>query len=127
MEGKFVISQKDLLSLLSSMQPICNKRTTLDVTESIMFDVAPRELTLKATDLEISLQSNVAIESDIEQNVRFLISGKRIFEIVKEMDGDIEFKIRDNQMHLKGEGVNLALNIRNSEDFPPFPEKIENL
>lgn len=127
MEGKFVITQQNLLSLLASMQPICNKRTTLDVTESIMFDVAPRELTLKSTDLEISLQSNVGIESDLEENKSFLISGKRIFEIVKEMDGSIEFKIKDNQLQLKGEGVNLTLNIRESEEFPPFPEKIENL
>lgn len=127
MIGKFVASQKDLLSLLSSMQPICSKRTTLDVTESILFQVAPRELTLKATDLEISLQSSMAIESDVAEVSSFLISGKRIFDLVKELDGEIEFNITQNQITLKSGGVDLALNIKDSQDFPPFPERIENL
>lgn len=127
MEGKFKVEQKDLLSLLASMQPICNKRTTLDATESIMFQVAPKELTLKATDLEISLQSSMAIESDFVENLDFLISGKRVFELVKEMEGEIEFKFNGNQLKLKAGGVDLLLNIKDSQDFPSFPERIENL
>jgi len=127
MDGKFVVAQKDLQALLSSMQPICNKKTTLDVTESIFFQIAPRELTLKSTDLEISLQSSMAIESDLTETVNFLISGKRIFEIVKEMDGNIEFAIHQNQLILKSGNIDLALNIKESDEFPPFPERIENL
>jgi DNA polymerase-3 subunit beta len=127
MDGIFVAPQKELLAILSSMQPICNKRTTLDITESILFQVAPRELTLKATDLEISLQATMAIESDVERALQFLISGRRIFELVKEMDGDIEFKISSNQVQLKAGGVDLALNIKDAQEFPPFPERIENL
>ncbi len=127
MKGKFFIAQKELQSMLASMQPICSKRTTLDVTESILFQVAPKELTLKSTDLEISLQSNSAIESDLTDTGRFLISGKRIFDLVKEIDGQIECIINENHLTLKADGVDLLLNIRNAEDFPPFPERIENL
>lgn len=127
MDGKFVVAQKDLLNLLSAMQPICNKKTTLDVTETIYFQVAPREMTLKATDLEISLQSSMLIESDLTETINFLISGKRIFEIIKEMEGNIEFFIHSNQLVLKSGGVDLALNIKSIEEFPPFPERIENM
>ncbi|MCF7800053.1 DNA polymerase III subunit beta [Candidatus Babeliales bacterium] len=127
LNGKFKIEQKDLISLLSSMQPICNKRTALDVTEYILFQIAPKELILKSTDLEVSLQSNIAISSDLLDNVDFLISGKRIFELVKELEGEIEFTIQENQLNLKASGVELSLNIRDKEDFPPFPERIENL
>lgn len=123
----FSVDQKELLGLLAAMQPICNKRTTLEVTESILFHVASRELTLKATDLEISLQSNMNIESDLSDAASFLISGKRIFELVKEMEGSIEFILEDNQLQLKSTGVDLVLNIKNPEEFPPFPERIENL
>ncbi len=127
MDGKFITNQKELLSLLSSMQPICSKRTALEVTESILFQVAPRELTLKATDLEISLQSHMTIESDLMDTVNFLISGKRIFELVKELDGDIEFIIEASQLRLKAGSVDLALNIKEASEFPPFPERIENM
>ena len=127
MDGKFTVEQKDLLSLLASMQPICNKKTTLDVTETIMFQVAPKELTLKATDLEISLQSSMPIESNFVENFDFLISGKRIFELIKEIEGEIEFKFKKNQLHLEAKGVDLHLNIKDAQDFPQFPERIENL
>jgi DNA polymerase III subunit beta len=127
MDGKFVVEQRDLLALLTSMQPICSKRTTLDITESIMFQVAPKELTLKSTDLEISLQSSMVIESDFVENFEFLISGKRVFELVKEMEGQIEFKFEKNHLHLKSGDVDLLLNIRDAQDFPAFPERIENL
>lgn len=127
MNGKFTVTQKDILSLLTSMQPICSKKTTLDVTESIMFQITPKELTLKSTDLQISLQSSMAIESNFAENFDFLISGKRLFDLVKEMDGDIEFNFTENQLNLKSGGVKLSLNIKSAEDFPSFPERIENL
>lgn len=127
MKKSFKVGQKSLVGILSSMQPICSKKTTLDVTESIFFQVMPRELILKATDLEIALQSSLAIESSLEETETFLISGRRIFDLVKEIEGEIEFVISQNFLKLKAQGVDLQLNIRPSQDFPPFPERIENL
>jgi len=127
MSTTFKVDQKTLVATLSSMQPICSKKTTLDVTESILFQVMPRELILKGTDLEISLQSSIPIESNLDEAVTFLISGKRIFELVKEIEGEIEFTIAKTHLRMKATGVDLQLNIRSAEDFPPFPERIENL
>ena len=80
MEKKFIVDQKSLLALLSSMQPICSKRTALDITTSILFQVGQKEVVLKSTDLEISLQSScLLIESDFDEPISFLVSGKRIF------------------------------------------------
>ncbi|MFA6263445.1 MAG: DNA polymerase III subunit beta [Candidatus Babeliales bacterium] len=126
MNCTFSAPQKDLLMLLGSMQPICNKRTTLDITESILFHITPRELVLKATDMEISLQANTDVESDATESLAFLISGKRIFELIKELDGIITFKVSDGQVRLQVGAVDLALNIKDSQEFPPFPERIEN-
>lgn len=127
MEKTFNVDQKALLSVLASMQPVCSKKTTLDVTESILFQVMPRELILKTTDLEISLQSSLPIESNLEETTTFLISGKRVFELVKEIEGNIEFTLAETSLRLKAATVDLQLNIRSAEDFPPFPERIENL
>ena len=127
MENTFVMQQRELLEILSSMQPICTRRSTLDVTENILFHINPRELTLKATDLEISLQATSPIETSAVESASFLVSGKRIFDLVKEIDGEITFSIEQNQLKLKAGGIDLALNIKDSQDFPPFPERIENL
>jgi DNA polymerase-3 subunit beta len=127
MEGMFTVAQKELSSLLSAMQPICTKRTTLDITEYILVHVAPRELILKATDLEISLQSTMVLESELTESFDFLISGRRIYELVKEMEGEIICSLRNNQLFLNSGGIEAALNIKSTDEFPPFPERIENL
>ncbi len=128
MHNTFIVEQKSLMAILSSMQPICTKRTTLDATSSIMFQVGHRELVLKSTDLEVSLQASYLLkESDLETVHTFLVSGKRIFDLVKELEGDINFSLEDNQLVVRSGTVNLALNIKNAEEFPPFPERIENL
>ncbi|MCL4360951.1 DNA polymerase III subunit beta [Candidatus Dependentiae bacterium] len=128
MESRFVVDQKSLVSLLSSMQPICTKRTTIDATSTILFQVGNRELVLKSTDLEISLQASCTLsESTITDAQTFLVSGKRIFDVVKELDGNITCELASNQIFLKCNGINLSLNIKDAQEFPPFPERIENL
>src|SRR5579871_1434416 len=129
MENTFIVDQKPFAAMLSSMQPICTKRTTLDATTYIMLQVGHKELVLKSTDLEISLQSSYHLKhSSLTSPQSILVSGKRLFEVVKELEGDIEFSLADQQLTLKSGGaVNLALNIKDIQDFPPFPERIENL
>lgn len=128
MEQTFLIDQKTLVSVLASMQPICAKRTTLDVTTSILFQVGPKEVVLKSTDLEISLQYSCELqESSFTETESFLVSGRRLFDLVKELEGDIRFGIKDHQLSLQTGSVKLALHIKDAQEFPPFPERIENL
>lgn len=128
MEKKFIVDQKSLLGLLASMQPICSKRTALDVTSTILFAVGHKELVLKSTDLEISLQSSCTLlESSLDITESFLVSGKRIFEVVKELEGSIVCTLINNQLSLQAGEVNLSLHIKDAQEFPPFPERIENL
>jgi len=128
MEKKFSIDQKSLLTVLSSMQPICSKRTTIDATSFISFQVGHKELVLKGTDLEISLQANCSMqESSCSEPETFLVSGKRIFDVVKELEGTISCTLIDKQLLLQSGSVNLALHCKEAHEFPPFPERIENL
>ncbi len=128
MEKKFIVEQKQLLSVLTAMQPICTRRTTLDATSYIMFNIGTKELILKSTDLEISLQAScTVIESDFRQSEQFLVPGKRIFDIVKELSDTIALELNDNQLHIMCDDVHLSLNIKDTSEFPPLPERIENL
>lgn len=128
MKKRFVVEQKTLLNLLASMQPICIKRTPVDATSFILFQVGHRELVLKATDLEVSLQASCSLqECSLIDTESFLVSGKRIFEVVKELEGLIICDFSHNQLSLQSDTVHLALNIKDTQEFPPFPERIENL
>lgn len=127
MDVTFTLDQGHLFSLLSSMQPICSKRTALEVTECILFEIAPRELILKATDLEIALQMSMPIESSLTETVKFVVSGKRVCEVVKELDGALEFVVTDRLLKISAnKSIGLSLTIKDATDFPPFPERIEN-
>ena len=128
MTKRFVVNQKNLVNVLSAMQPICTKRTTIDATTSILFQVGHRELVLKSTDLEISLQASCHLEeSNFTEPETFLVPGRRIFDVVKELDASLVCTLTNNQLTLKSENVDLALNIKDAQEFPPFPERIENL
>lgn len=128
MENSFTINQKALASVLSSMQPICTKRTTLDTTSSILFQAGHKELIVKSTDLEISLQYSCAVkEGSVADGQMFLVSGKRVFDLVKELEGDIKFDLNNNQISLFSGLAQLSLNIKDAQEFPSFPERIENL
>ncbi len=128
MECRFLVEQKPFMNILAAMQPICTKRTTLDATSSILFHVGHKELVLKSTDLEISLQASYLVkESDIDVPQDFLVSGRRIFELIKELEGDIEIANTGQQLIVKAGKVRLTLNIKEAQEFPPFPERIENL
>jgi DNA polymerase-3 subunit beta len=127
-EQSFIVDQKPFLAILSSMQSICTNRTTLDATTYIMLQIGHKELVIKSTDLEISLQASYHLkESNLSEPQSLLVSGKRLFDVVKELDGDIQCSLTGQQLILNAGGVNLALNIKDVQDFPPFPERIENL
>lgn len=116
------------MALLASMQPICTKRTTLDATSYILMQVGHKELVLKSTDLEISLQASYLLEGPaVTSPYAYMVSGKRIFDLVKELEDTITCQLQDQQLVLKAGGVTLSLNIKDAQDFPPFPERIENL
>src|SRR5437868_9472309 len=102
MQVTFTVEQKPFMAILSSMQPICTKRTTLDATTYILFQVGHKELVLKSTDLEISLQSSYPLDDcSIDDPIAFLVSGKRLFELVKELDGAIVFSLHDSHLALQ--------------------------
>lgn len=125
---RFSVDQRRLNTILASMQNICSRRTTVDATTAILFQVGPQELVLKSTDLEMSLQYSCQLESsNASQSESFLVSGKRVFELVRELDDIIECVLEGGQITLVSGSSQLSLNVRDVQEFPPFPERIENL
>lgn len=127
-QTSFVVDQKRLTGILSAMQAICARRTTLDATTNILFSCGHQELILKSTDLEISLQYSCPLHGALEGDAsQFLVSGRRMFELTKELEGEIACAFEKNQLALQSGNARLSLNIKDAQEFPPFPERIENL
>jgi DNA polymerase-3 subunit beta len=128
MKTQFSLTQETLFPILVSLQSMCTKKTAVAHTENILFEVTPRELIIKSTDLEISAQWTLIIETDNDDTNMFLVSGKRIHDVIKELDGLIHFSLDTQNLYITTEnGVSFVLAIKDTSDFPPFPERIENL
>ncbi|HBL98729.1 TPA: DNA polymerase III subunit beta [Candidatus Dependentiae bacterium] len=128
MELQFSVEREQIFPLLSALQPLVSKRTTVDATSHIFLHVGNRELVVKGTDLEVSLQASCTInDCSCQTGESFLVSGRRIFDIVKELEGMVTCRIDANQLVLQTQDIDLRLAIKGTEEFPPFPERIENL
>ena len=128
MSQKFIVNQKEFATTLSFMQPICSKKSTTAITSYILFQFSHNELVLKATDLEVSLQYSCDLKENNIEEKQFLVHGKKIFEVVKEIEGDITFTIEQNQLCItSGSSLKISLLLKDASEFPPLPERIENL
>lgn len=127
-KDRFSVPQAVLSSILTSMQPICGRRTVVPATESVLFQITPRELVIKSTDLDVSLQASVPLETGPEDKIEFLIHGKRLFELVRELSGNLDFLWDGKAIAIQtGDALGISLSTSEVGDFPPFPERIENL
>ena len=128
MSQKFTVNQKEFATTLSFMQPICSKKSATAITSYILFQFTHNELVLKATDLEVSLQYSCELKENNIEEKQFLVHGKKVFEVVKEIEGDITFSIEKNQLCItSGSSLKISLLLKDAAEFPPLPERIENL
>ncbi|MFC1854536.1 DNA polymerase III subunit beta [Candidatus Dependentiae bacterium] len=131
MKESFSVDQKSLVAVLSSMQPICCKKTALDVTASVLFHANSRELIIKSTDMEVSLQCSISVDNAPDKDVQFLVHGKRLFDLVRELSGTLTFTWDGKEIAIAagmaGDKLGISLSTSNVDDFPPFPERIENM
>lgn len=128
MSVTFSFERDRVFPLLASLQPLCTRRTTVEATTNLLLRISNKELVIKSTDLEISIQASCElIESNATTPQNILIPGRRFFEVVRELEGVVTCALEENQLAITTANVDLRLNIKDSEEFPSFPERIENL
>lgn len=126
----FLVEKQALFATLQSVQPICSKRTALDITASILMQVSPSELVIRATDLEISFQASFQINSNLTENLKFTVHARRLMDLIKDLDGNLGFSWNGSSLSISSDkniDVGIMLSTGPTENFPPFPERIENL
>jgi DNA polymerase-3 subunit beta len=127
MKESCCVEQKELIGVLTAMQPICSRRTTIETTESLLMTFSPHELVIKSTDLEINVQASITTTNNtLTQEQLMLIPGKRLYELVRELEGSITLELNGNHLTVMNATLRVVLNGQNPQDFPDFPERIEN-
>jgi DNA polymerase-3 subunit beta len=125
---ELTVAKKDLLRLVSRMQGVAERKSTMPVLANVLMTVdGPDSLRLSATDLYLSLAGKVPAQ--VTKGGSVAVPAKDMLERVKMMpDGPIHVSTQDNSgTTLKAQGSARRYTLRGmpGDDFPPLPTPSE--
>lgn len=93
-----------------------------DITECILFECREDTLTLRATDIAMSVV--VELPARISEEGSVAVAARSLYDIISKFpDSDINFKrISKSQVELKCLSSDVKLAVTDEEEFPDFPE-----
>jgi DNA polymerase-3 subunit beta len=116
------VERDDLYRAISRVQSIIEKRSNMPILSMILLSAADSDITISATDLEISIQQTLPAE--IVQPGTVTVSGRKLFEILKESKSSkIYIKEKENNwIHIADDDAKYNLACLSPEEFPAFVE-----
>jgi DNA polymerase-3 subunit beta len=93
---KFTLNKAQLLKELNLIQGVVEKKNTIPILSNVLIDVkGPTSLTLVATDLDISFQTQC--EADVSQPGSVILQARKLFDIIRNLpDAEILFTREEN-------------------------------
>jgi len=125
---KLSVSKEELQEKLSNIQNIVEKRNTMPVLSHFLLDAGKKKAYIVATDLETAIKE--PLEVKVEKEGKLCIPARKMFEIVKEVDGDITMESEDGQWLKVNAGLSkFKLSCLAADEFPAWPgmENIEEM
>jgi len=122
---KITVSRDQLQEKLSGIQSIVEKKTTMQILSHFLLNVTGEGAHISATDLETAIQEPLAVEKvDAEGSV--CIPARKLFEIVREVEGDIHLSTDDGEwLKVKAGASNFRLACLSADEFPRWPQMEE--
>ena len=117
---KFSINQSELQDALAVVLKGIATRSTLPILSGIYLDAHNDNLTLQATDLELSIQ--FTIPALVEEEGRLVFPGKLFFDIVKNLpDAAVHVETGEDSAVITCDASSFSIKTLDAEDFPGFP------
>ncbi len=117
---EFKVNSKELEKLLTKIIPAVPTRTPMPILENLLFDIKDGQLTIYATDLEISLKSSINIVA--EENLQIVVPAKLLYDIVRSLgETTIKFEIGEHKINLQTDYGKYTLSYLDSAEFPEIP------
>ena len=118
---EFKVNSKELEKLLSKIIPAVPTRTPMPILENFLFEIKDGQLTIYATDLEISLKSSLNIVT--EDNVKIVVPARLLSDIVKSLkETTIHFKFMANKkINLVTDMGKYSISYLDADEFPEIP------
>jgi DNA polymerase III subunit beta len=125
---ELTVAKKDLLRLVTRMQGVAERKSTMPVLSNVLLAVdGPSALRIAATDLYLALVGRVTV--DVSKGGSVAVSAKDLLERIRMMpDGPIHLASQDNATTvIKAAGSARRYTLRGmpGDDFPPLPAPAE--
>lgn len=119
---KFSVSKEEMQEKLSNIQNIVEKKNTMPILSHFLLSAdTSGEAYITATDLETAIKEPIEIK--IEEEGKICIPARKLFEIVREIEGDLLFETVDEQwIKIRGGTSEFRLACLPSNEFPAWPE-----
>ncbi len=125
---KLSISKEEIQEKLSNIQNIVEKRNTMPILSHFLLDAGKKGTHIIATDLQIAIKEPV--DAKVQSEGKLCIPARKLFEIVREAEGDITIESEDEQWIKVLFGKSrFRLACLPSGEFPAWPgiEKTEEI
>src|SRR5512141_1690127 len=117
---KIVVPKDEILAKLSNIQNIVEKRNTMPILSHFLLDAGKHGSFITATDLDTALKEPLRIT--VEKEGRICIPARKMFEIVREIEGDLICESVDDQwLKVKAGASNFRLACLSAKEFPAWP------
>jgi len=119
---EFTISQSVLKEELGYIQGVVERKSTIPVLSNILIEsLGENSIRIVGTDLDVTIRCDA--EADIKTPGAICIQARKLFDIVRTMEGgDVHFKKDENEwVKMKAGRANFRLAGVNREQYPEIP------
>lgn len=118
---KFTIARTELLDALSTVSKGLSSRTTLPILSGILITASGEEITLQATDLEISIKTSS--KARVEQQGSVVVPGKLTTDIVRNLpEAAVTLEVQSSGVSVTCGQSSFVVRTLAADDFPKFPD-----
>src|SRR3954452_5665833 len=116
-------SRDELLHALGIVSRGVSTRTTVQILSGILLETGDGKLRLAATDMEVSLRTELAAK--VESDGSVVVPGRLLLELARllpEREVAIEHKLEEAAVEIRCGSASYRLHTYNPEDFPRLPD-----
>src|SRR5438876_6702473 len=118
---EFSVTKSALLNELSTTQGVVERKTTIPILSNLLVEAKGSQLTITATDLELSIRTSC--EAKIKKEGAGTIPAKKLLELVRLLpEGEIKVKLLENHwVEIVSDKKKYKLVGMAKENFPALP------
>ena len=121
----FIVSSTQLQRQLQTLSGVLNTSNTLPILDHVLFELAPQQLKITATDLETTISTTIQVESASEG--KLAVPARLLLDTVKTFpEQPLTFSLADNNtLEISSEQGKYALAYANADEYPQAAEVVD--